>query len=111
MARHRPGRPQRRAPRSYDDADTGDQSVNRSTLPGIPAGELFENVVRDVLRAGESTGFQGAVDVQLDLYNTAVDSNGFLVSLFAGNDPKSASVSIKLATRVNLGDEVRKVED
>jgi hypothetical protein len=107
MAVDRSGRPGRRVPRSYDDGGSGEHPVSRSTLPGVPAGELLENVVRDVLRAGENTGFQGVVDVQLDLHNTAVDSNGFIVSLFSGSDSKTSTVSIKLATRVHLGDEIK----
>jgi hypothetical protein len=104
----RPDRPRPRprpVRRSYDrdDADHG-ANTNRSTVAGVAAGELFENVIRDVLRAGTTTNFKGAVDVELNLHNTKVDDHGFLVAIFAGNDPQTSSVSVKLATRVYLGD-------
>ena len=97
----RNGRP--RVPRSYDRSRSG-SSTNRSTVQGVAPGELLENIIQDVVQAGEATGIDGVVDVQLDLRNTAVNSKGVLVSLFSGSDPKTSSTTVKLATRVYLGD-------
>lgn len=100
---------QRRVPRSYQTSGSGSENMttpaspsSRSSRPAVAAGEILENVIADVLRAGDATGFRGMVDVQLDLHHTEVDANGFLVALLAGSDPTSASVSVKLATRVDL---------
>lgn len=103
MARDRDRR-RRRIHRSYDRSGSGNNTSGRTTQQGIAAGELLENVVQDVMQAGESTGFQGVVDVELNLRNTAVDAKGVLVSLFSGSDSKTSSTSIKLATRVYLKD-------
>ena len=81
-------------------------SSGRADLPVIPAGELLENIVRDVQLAGKTTGFQGTVDLQIDLQGTSIDSNGFLVALISGKQTNTSTTSVKLATRIHLGDPV-----
>ena len=103
MARRTSSSRRRHVPRTYDRSGDGGTTA-RTTVAGVSAGELFETVVQDVMRSGEEIGFDGVVDVQLDISSTAVDSNGILMALISGRDENRSSNSIKLATRVYLGD-------
>lgn len=100
-------RPSRRGPYTAERERrlaAGVPEKDHAEFQGVETKKLFENLLLDVLAAGEATAFRGAVDVKLELRSVEVDASGLLRAVLRGNDTKTSSVSLTLATRVYLGD-------
>ena len=123
MARRRSGGPMR-PPRPRQDrgssAHTGtpgshtDMSVGisggggsggRSELEAVTVGAVMEKAVADVLHMRESIGFNGVVDVSVELNATQIDQSGWIGVIIGGNDSSQSTTQVKLATRVYLDDQ------